>query len=439
MKKPVVRAAILMVVLVLCFRQSAPAQDSGLALLLPNLYGPDGLFVDSEAPLPDGSTHSAHFNNAFQASFGPFNTALGTEISALPFPSTASGFSYEFDSTLGVLVRSTESSGPILSERAETLGKGKLAFGMVYQYFTFDTIEDVDLDDVPAVFTHDDPTPGGKADVVTTRTAVDFSIGQAIAFLTYGVTERVDVSVAVPVVSSDLEVRSVATVRRLGTAGNSAVHFFEDGQGGVGDTRLYQAAGDASGLGDIVVRVKGRFWKRSRGGTALGVDVRVPTGEELDFLGAGAVGIRPFVAVSASHRRVFSHLNLAYQWNDDSVLAGDVVSGEKADLPDQWILSAGVESRFGERLSLVVDFIARHSADTARLVRRTFVGLDAGATSFEDISFDEDSSYTSYNSAVGLKLRVRENLLIDFNVLVRLDDHGLRDRVTPLVGFEYSL
>jgi hypothetical protein len=39
------------------------AQSQKLAHLLPTLYGPQGLFVDSSAPLPDGSTHSAHFTH----------------------------------------------------------------------------------------------------------------------------------------------------------------------------------------------------------------------------------------------------------------------------------------------------------------------------------------------------------------------------------------
>jgi hypothetical protein len=29
-------------------------------------------------------------------------------------------------------------------------------------------------------------------------------------------------------------------------------------------------------------------------------------------------------------------------------------------------------------------------------------------------------------------------LLVDANVLFSLDNHGVRDKITPLVGFEYS-
>ena len=73
------------------------AQSTKLAHLLPTLYGPQGLFVDSAAPLPDGSTHSAHFNNAFHERFSQFNAALASQLSALPLPAPSSGFTYTMD------------------------------------------------------------------------------------------------------------------------------------------------------------------------------------------------------------------------------------------------------------------------------------------------------------------------------------------------------
>ena len=45
------------------FAQTRPAR---LASVFADLFGPNGLVVSSEAVLPDGSTHSAHFNSAFQ-------------------------------------------------------------------------------------------------------------------------------------------------------------------------------------------------------------------------------------------------------------------------------------------------------------------------------------------------------------------------------------
>src|SRR3989442_2933577 len=115
-----------------------------LALLIPNLFGAGGLTL----PNP---THNAHFDSAFQSNFVPFNTALAGQLTSLPIPSPASGFTYTFDKTLGVYSRSAQSFGPILAERAETIGKDKFYFGVSYQRFKFDSIDGVDLHQVPAL------------------------------------------------------------------------------------------------------------------------------------------------------------------------------------------------------------------------------------------------------------------------------------------------
>ena len=136
----------------------------------------------------------------------------------MPLPTSASGFTYELDPTLGVFKRSTQSFGPILAERAETIGKGKFSLGFSYQRFTFDTLEGVNLDQVPAVFTHDDPASGGRADIVTTLNSIDTRVGQATAFFTSACSTGVDLSVAVPLVSVEMDVASEASVQRIGTA-----------------------------------------------------------------------------------------------------------------------------------------------------------------------------------------------------------------------------
>jgi len=117
-----------------------------LGLLIPTLYGPGGLTVDSVKPLPpNNELHTAHFNGSFQARFTQFNIALATTLSALPLPSPASGFTYSYDAASGGYTLSTQSFGPILAERAETIGRRKFSFGLSYQRFTFDSIEGIDL------------------------------------------------------------------------------------------------------------------------------------------------------------------------------------------------------------------------------------------------------------------------------------------------------
>jgi hypothetical protein len=413
------------------------AQDSGkLALLIPTLFGPDGLHVDSKALLPDGSTHSAHFNSAFQAEFTQFNIALASQLAAIPLPSPASGFTYTFDSSLGVFQRSTQSFGPILTERAETIGKHKVTFGVTYQYFSFDSLEGVPLADVPAVFTHDDAQlGGGRSDVVATNNAIDASIDQTVAFLSYGLGSRVDLSVAVPFVTVNLAATSQAEIQRVGTASSPATHYYEDGSGGLGIDHTYASSGQASGIGDVVVRLKANPVHNDAVALALGVDGRFPTGDEQNLLGLGAFGVKPFVVLSFSQGRVSPHVNAAYLWNGKSVLAGDVATGTKKDLPDQVQYAVGVDVGATKRLTLAFDFLGTYVIDSPRLIREVFTAADG--LSFPQIGFVTDS-YNLANGAAGLKFNPAGRLLVDVNVLFKLDSAGLRDKVTPLVGIEYA-
>jgi hypothetical protein len=154
-------ARALLLVIVGAVPAAAQEHAPTLSSVFQNLFGPNGLVVNSEAVLPDGSTHSAHFNGAFQSNFTQFNIALASQLTSLPLPSPASGFTYRFDSATGTFVRSSQSFGPILSDRAETIGKGRFSFGFNYQFFSFDNLEGIDLSRVPAVFTHDDFQLGG--------------------------------------------------------------------------------------------------------------------------------------------------------------------------------------------------------------------------------------------------------------------------------------
>ena len=431
------RVATLALATLVALPASTFAQSTKLAHLLPTLYGSDGLIVNSAAPLPDGSTHSAHFNNAFHSRFTQFNAALASQISALPLPAPSSGFTYTMDPTLGVFTRSTQSFGPIMVERAETVGKGKFAAGFAIQRFSFDKIEGIDLGALPAVFTHDDAAPGGRADVVTTTSDVAASITQQTAFVTYGLGERFDASLAVPFVIAELSVRSTATVQRLGTGTNSIVHYY-DTNGAVGSTREYARTGRATGLGDVTLRLKGQAARWGGGnGVAFAMDLRMPTGDEEDLLGSGAWGVRPFMAASFGVGRLSPHVNVGYQWNGESLLAGNVVTGESADLADELAYAVGFDVAAHQRLTLCADLVGRYVMSSSRIEGTTFTGLNDAHTTFPDIRFDE-SSYNQANLALGFKANPAGRLLVVFNVLLKLDDKGLRDKVTPLLALDYT-
>ena len=48
------------------------------------------------------------------------------------------------------------------------------------------------------------------------------------------------------------------------------------------------------------------------------------------------------------------------------------------------------------------------------------------------------SSFNELSGGLGFKLNLFDRLLVDANLLFSLDNHGVRDKVTPLIGFEYS-
>ena len=87
--------------------------------------------------------------------------------------------------------------------------------------------------------------------------------------------------------------------------------------------------------------------------------------------------------------------------------------------------------------------LGNYLLDAPRLVKTEFQardfnsGMRTSAVTFPTVRF-ENESYNLLSGAVGFKLNVVESLLIDMNILFNLDDNGLRDKITPLIGFEYA-
>ena len=439
------KTRVLIVVCVLAFARNVRAQEpfiiyspvQNLATLFTGLFGPQGLKVDSEATLPGEQPHTAHFNSDFQSNFDKFTTAIVGQLVTVPLPSPASGFTYELDPNTGVFKRSTDSFGPILAERAETVGAGRVSVGFAFQRFNFQTVEGLDLNRVPAVFTHDNAQLlGGRQDVITTLNSIEASVAQYTTYLTIGITDRFDVSAAMKVVSNDLKVQSKATVQRLGTT-NELTHFFRQADGGIGNTRVFWAIGHASGLGDTTVRLKANVDRRKSRAIAAGLDIRLPTGDQMNLLGTGTAGLAPFVILSSSLHRVSPHFNASYQWNGKSILAGNPATGESDEFPDQVTYSLGADVAMNSRVTLALDGLGRYYVNAERLSQETFHALDAARTPFPNIGFARES-FNAVSGSIGLKVNVAGRLLLDGNLLFALDDHGVRDRVVPLFALEYA-
>jgi hypothetical protein len=433
---------------------------------LPNLFGSTGLTVYPSSAFP----HYAHFIGAAQTTLNQtLSTAIATQLAVLPIISPSSGFTYRYDSESGAFVRTTTSFGPIYAERAETIGRGKVSFGTSYQRFRFSSIDGIDLHKVPAVFSHiKDSGPGGapetyESDVIQTTNNINLNIDSTTVYGTVGLTDRIDVSVAVPIVSVRMGVESGATIIRVsgptftlpnGTFPNP--HQFTADPNSL--TNSYSSNGSSSGIGDVTFRVKANVLRGRSLGMALGMDTRTPSGNARELLGSGAPGIKPFAVVSSVGRHFSPHINLGYQWNGKSALAGDLTGTTvfedakgttmiqngpaiKHNLPSQLFYTVGAEIGATKGLTIAIDYLGQTLLNTPRVFRDSVttdnIPGGTGALTLPTISGGKDNAVLSSASA-GIKYNLFGNLLLTSNILFRLDNKGLRQDVMPLIALSYA-
>jgi hypothetical protein len=434
--------------------------------VLPNLFGPQGITLFPNPAFP----HYAHFIGSAQTIMNQtLSSAIGTQLAVLPFISPASGFTYQFDTNLGVFTRSDASFGPIYSERAETIGKGKVSFGVSYQRFRFGKLDGLNLHDIPAVFTHVPliTAPGAtplpfEYDVIKTTNNIDLNLDQAVVFASVGITDRLEVSVAVPLASVRMGAGSSADIVRVSgstfTVGTTVLpnpHSFTSDPNSLHNA--YSSTGMASGLGDVTLRIKDNIIQGEGYRIALGLDIRTPTGDARKYLGTGAVGLKPFVVVSAG-KRLSPHANFGFQWNGQSILAGDVTgttAGENSagqaiiqngpavshNLPREVLYSFGADYGATRKLTLAADYLGQTVFDAPGIAADTFITQNiAGGTGPIPIpTIKATVGYLYLNTAsLGFKYELLNNLLLTANLLVKLDNNGLRQNVTPLVALSYA-
>lgn len=433
------------------------ANQTGLACLIPNLYAPataqGGLKGQSGLTLPVVG-HNAHFTTSGEGTaetlplIGPLNSAIGNELALIPVASPASGLMLTFDPALGVTTQAQQNLGAIISERGETLGKGRVFVGFTYQYFNFTSLDGQDLRKLPVVFKHAQgqlaSTNPAIHDVITTVNDFGFHLNQVTAFVTVGLTNRLDVTAAIPIVSTHLSATSDATLQRYAPSQSPPTHYF-DVNNQVGSTRsTFGFGSNATGLGDVTLRAKGTLIRGEALSVAFGTDFRLPSGDEMNLLGTGALGVRPFFAVSGGRGRFSPHMDVGYQFNGKSILAGNTVTGQKSRLPGQWIYSAGTEIGLARYVSLSLDYLGQAVVHGQRLIRTQYTPTapadgNGFATQFDtsDILPTRETFFI-HNGSIGVKLQPANKFFLTANLIFKLNDAGLRSTVVPLIGLGYA-
>lgn len=361
--------------------------------------------------------------------------AIVLGLRTVPAPSAGSGETFRL-SALGVPVRNEETSlGPILAERALTLGRGNFLIGANVTDLRFESLRGIPLDGLQFNVVQRDLPPTGQSlgDPAIERTYVSIATHMAFQarvanfFLTAGISDRFDVGVLVPVVQVNLSGFSDAEI--VVPEGEDPAAGFSFG-GPTEDPKLRERAvlplEKATGLGDTSVRGKLRLTEReSRFGMALLADVRIPTGREEDFLGSGGWSARGLGVISTAPFAGFSpHLNLGGVFR-----SGD---GERNAI----IGALGFDQRASGWLTIAGEFLAQIPlGENPFLQEEWTISQGDGDT----ITVPSDNLPTledyQFDGALGFKLRLGRLAIIG-NAIVPINDGGLRSEVLWTVGLQ---
>lgn len=459
---------------------AASAQSSdGLAHLLPDLILNGITLPEAGAP---GNPHAGHFtlgnptHGGSQVGSIPdvsaigaveaFNDRLRGQFANFPLGSSSAGFTYTYNEQLGTYTRRSPSFGPAFTERALTIGRGQRSFGVNFQHTSFDSFGGEDLDDGSITFylPHTDccsaaaPPPSGlvpgfEGDIIEAALQLKASTNTFAFFANFGVTDQLDLGVALPLSHVSMEANVRATIIRLSTAATPLVHTFVQGQDVT--EQLFSQSGDATGIGDIVVRSKYNFLSTGNAGLAAAVDLRLPTGDEDNLLGLGTTQAKVYLIWSQNHERVSPHVNIGYTLSGTGErIVTQAYSSE--GISDEFNYAGGVEFAVNPQLTIIGDLIGRTLIDAGKIEAETKTfqyrpGAAApGATPLQTSSTNPLTNAPYRQLALtpghmnlalgsaGVKYNPAPNILLSGNVLFPLTSGGLRDRLTVAFGVDFA-
>ncbi len=259
--------------------------------------------------------HGAHYLKSAQTAGDQLVNFLTGSITAgvgrLPISATSSGNTVSMVN--GALVLGKTSAGPIFAERANTMGRGRSLFGVNTTGIRYSKLRGQSMDSLSFQLAHEDVLLVGlgdspnERDVIGANLNMQFNLQVSTLFATYGVTDRLDVSMAVPFVMASLD--ATANGRVFSDATVTGNHYF-DTPGTY--TKRNTVSGSKAGIGDIAARLKYNLGSSAKSGVAFLADVRLPTGSEKDFLGAGSIAANAIVIASSTFGKFSPHANVGF-------------------------------------------------------------------------------------------------------------------------------
>jgi hypothetical protein len=326
-----------------------------------DLYGGDGVSLSSQGG-PFAAVHAAHFTAESLEAFTLLNSAIASSAGTFAFNSTFTGIT--FDVATGVPVETQDSLGPLLAESATTLGKGKINLAFGASRFKYDRIDGQKLDNIVLDFPHEDccsfqngiqrPPPDGvisgfEADLVRVNLDIDLEYDVFTFFANYGLTDRWDVGIVVPVISVDARARAHAEVVPI--SGATGIHSFS----GQDELQNSSTGGSKTGIGDVVLRTKYNFLRDQGAAPDLSflAQITAPTGDEENLLGTGEARYKAGLVASKRYGAFGPHLNVAYETS----------TGDDVDYLNNFTYAAGFDVRVSPKFTAGLDLLGRNNPD----------------------------------------------------------------------------
>ena len=384
-----------------------------------------GVFTNASAL---GGTQG--IQTAVQAA-GVFNSAIGTQVSQLPLATASAGTVVVYKDGVP---ETYNNLGPILTDRAQTVGKHRLFLGATASQFVFTDIDGIPLKSLPFAYYVTAYQQGTNTVLSNTYTSEDtklsFKINQFIGVATFGITNRIDMSVIVPVERVSLGATTFNSNSYILDSSNNLVFSYSN-------PNTY-APGSSSGVGDITVNAKGELWKGEHGTVSAGMNVRTPTGDDLNYLGSGAWGFSPYLIYSYLSK-ISPHAKFGYQWNTTTELNNptDKPGGNLA-LPGGMQYNVGADWAILRHITVAGDLLGSQYLNSPKLVLTETPLPDTPSTKSLPTIIPGTASYSINNISAGLKWNPFRNLVLSGNVLYQLNNNGLRSRPAPLVGISYK-
>ncbi len=326
---------------------------------------------------------------------------LLVELATLPIASSSPGFSYRFDRSLGTVDRATHSFGTFFVERSLTGGLDSASVGFNVRLSRFSTLDGFDLRN--GVVTTANRFVGENRPFDEETLVLDLESKTFTVFGTYGVSNRLDLSVAIPFVDLQLD-------------GHRANRYYD------ATVVQSQATASARGLADTAVRAKLRV-AGDASGFAVAGEVLLPTGRREDLLGSGTTSVGALAIGSLERGLVSAHFN-----------GGFTLSS----LADQLHWRAALAMSTSPRFTTVGELIGRRVSGVGGLA--AVASPHPSITNVETIRLASTGSSLNTATAVGgFKWNVSGTWLLTGQLAFPLTSSGLRSPITAVFGLDYAL